>query len=396
MTSPASPALSESLAAPAVGASSRHRILPLTSARFIAALLIVLMHTSGSPLGFAFTTETKFMLGAGVSFFFVLSGFIITYTYGQLNNRTEVLDFWGARVARIWPTHALTFLLCIALIPASEWALGQPPLLPALANITLSHAAVPVPSYYFSFNSPSWSISTEAFFYLLYPLAILGFQWKPWVPFAAAVLGIATTISLSLGLGLPSFGAETLSQATSHGMVSISPLTCFLEFTCGMYAAAAWPLLKRRLTMSRMRFTVLEIAAITLAAVSVIGFQALGAALEARLVPDAVTLWVRFHASAVCLGLLVMVLALEGGYITKALSWRPLVILGEISFATYMLHQLAIRTMLARGWHMAEGNNAVMFALFTLLITALSYATWIAVEKPSRQFLNRRLRSRAA
>ena len=59
--------------------TERVKIRPLTSVRFIAAFLIVLAHASASTLfGFQFSERTHYILGAGVSFFFVLSGFIIT------------------------------------------------------------------------------------------------------------------------------------------------------------------------------------------------------------------------------------------------------------------------------------------------------------------------------
>ncbi len=369
--------------------SARHKILPLTSARFFAAFLIVLLHTSHSPLGFVIPSEIEFMLGAGVDFFFVLSGFIITYTYGRIDSSAGVLNFWGARFSRIWPTHALTFLLCVALFPSTQWAMNQPAALPALANISMLHAAVPVPMYYFSFNGPSWSISTEMFFYLLYPLVIAGFYWKRWVPFAAAILGVGAAFAISLGLNLPPYGPDVVTHATSHGMMSISPLACFLEFVCGIYAAAAWAPLKARLKLSKLGFTGLEAVTLGVAIVAVVSFQHVAAALEAQHVSNAVVLWIRFHASAIFLGALVLVLALEGGYIAKLLSWRPLVVLGEISFSTYMLHQVVIRVMLAQGWHTPDGYNAGMFVAFLVLIIGLSYVVWSVVEKPSRRALNK-------
>ena len=374
--------------------ANRAKIPSLTSTRFIAAFLIVLAHTSGpAPFGYQFSQMSEFILGsAGVSFFFVLSGFILTYTYGQLETKSAVRNFWAARIARVWPTHALTFLLCIALLPANQWALSGDALLPALANITLTHAVVPVPQYYFSFNAPSWSISTEAYFYLLYPLAILGMIRKPFMTVTAAGIAVISMIAASVALDLPAYSAEAIARATSHGMISVNPAARFFEFSCGMFAAQIWPTARKHIVLGLGAFTVLEAVSLAAVILSVIGFQYLAVALETRRFPDALTLWVHFGASAFPFAAFILVLSLEGGYLAKALSVRPMVILGEISFAMYMLHQIALRVLVAQGMHAPAGLAWPMFAAFCLFIVGLSYLVWVLVERPARRALSQALR----
>ena len=377
--------------------SDRTKIHPLTSTRFIAAFLIVLAHSAGPvPFGYHFSLMTEFILGsAGVSFFFVLSGFILTYTYGQLEGAGSVRNFWAARFSRIWPTHALTFLMCIALLPAGEWALGANPILPGLANLTLTHAAIAVPRYYFSFNAPSWSISTEAYFYLLYPLAAMFLVRKPWLPVVAGALAVVGMIALSVGLDLPAYSGDSIGQVTSHGMISVHPLSRFFEFACGMYAAQLW---RRRppTDTGRTTATLLELLAVVVVVASVIGFQYLATHLETKQWPDAVTLWIHFGASAIPFAALIYVLALERGALARILSLPFLVILGEISFAMYMLHQVVLRVMGAYKITAPEGYAWPMFALFCVFIVGLSYAVWVWVERPSRRALNQMLRQKPA
>lgn len=83
----------------------------LTTFRFIAALMVFLFHQnlfSGYQLG-----------SAGVSFFFILSGFILTYNYqdklGEHSGNT-IRAFYVARLARIYPVHLLTFLISFPLV----------------------------------------------------------------------------------------------------------------------------------------------------------------------------------------------------------------------------------------------------------------------------------------
>ena len=378
--------------------SDRTKIYPLTSGRFIAAFLIVLAHSAGpAPFGYQFSLITQFILGsAGVSFFFVLSGFILTYTYGQLENAGAVRNFWAARFSRIWPTHALTFVLCIALLPAGEWAFGGNAILPALANITLTHAGIPVPRYYFSFNSPSWSISTELYFYLLYPLASMALVRKPWLPVVAGALAVVAMIAITVGFDFAQFSPAVLAEPTSHGMMSVHPLTRFFEFACGMYAAQLWMSGRGRIELTRTAATALELAALALVVGSVIGFQHLAAALEAQHYPDAVTQWIHFGSSAIPFALLIFVLALERGYLARLLSLPFLVILGEISFAMYILHQVVLRVLGAHKIAAPAGYGWPMFALFCVFIVGLSYAVWVGLERPARRGLNRLLSRKPA
>jgi peptidoglycan/LPS O-acetylase OafA/YrhL len=88
----------------------------LTSLRFFAAAMIVVFHSVNA---FRVWDNAKipFPLGQGVSFFFVLSGFILTYVYPSVGGGRGIRDFYVARIARIWPAHFVTFLLVLWLIP---------------------------------------------------------------------------------------------------------------------------------------------------------------------------------------------------------------------------------------------------------------------------------------
>ena len=92
----------------------RKQLPALTSLRFFAAAMIVIHHTAfyfkiWEPLA------NEFILTQGVTFFFVLSGFILTYTHSKLSGTSESLKFIWARIARVWPAHIFVMIAFIIL-----------------------------------------------------------------------------------------------------------------------------------------------------------------------------------------------------------------------------------------------------------------------------------------
>ena len=139
----------------------------LTSLRFFAALMIVYHHSTGQ---FGIKGISGINFGQGVSFFFVLSGFILAYVYPKLESWIEIKRFLRARVARLWPGYVASFLLGFWLAPYA-WDTKI-----AITNLLMVQAWIPMSSYYFSYNAVSWSISTEFFFYFIFSFLIINWN----------------------------------------------------------------------------------------------------------------------------------------------------------------------------------------------------------------------------
>src|SRR5579875_3536705 len=147
------------------GISTNRGALPaLTGLRAVAALFVFGFHTSSyGPT--AFPVWHVFDIGfVGVAFFFVLSGVVLTWSArpGQLAG-----DFWFRRAARIYPSFLVATLAAIGIY---VWLGGQHGPWWSLPFVfVLLHAWAPTQEVQSAADGVSWSLSCEAFFYLLFP-----------------------------------------------------------------------------------------------------------------------------------------------------------------------------------------------------------------------------------
>ena len=164
----------------------RPAIDSLTSIRGLAALWVVMYHFQGDIV--TLLPFTKFLLpfmGEGhyaVPIFFVLSGYVLGYNYleslGIRTDVSKVFRFWGRRLQRIYPLHLATLLAVVPMV-----------LVARLRGLTISQTGYSgrdfvlnlllihtwVPHFELNWNYPSWSVSSEWFAYLFFPLACLTF-----------------------------------------------------------------------------------------------------------------------------------------------------------------------------------------------------------------------------
>ena len=160
------------------------QIHSLTSLRFFAALMVFFSHldflrihtdTAGNPDKYQDIYNTWFYEGySGVTFFFILSGFILAHSYQDrlVNHTTATTDFFIYRIARIIPLHWLTLLLAIFLLRTSNDNYDFFSTSSFLANALLLQAWFSDINIAFSYNLVSWSLSDEMFFYAMFPLLI--------------------------------------------------------------------------------------------------------------------------------------------------------------------------------------------------------------------------------
>ena len=147
----------------------RRSLGALTGIRFFAAFYVVVFHTriAAVLLEHGHRRAAYFFMSGylAVPLFFLLSGFILAYTYrGQIERPGDFRRFWEARFARIWPVYAVSLLL------SSVPSFSFPPLGSALAALFMVQAWNPFNLGLAGvWNMVCWTLSVEAFFYLCFP-----------------------------------------------------------------------------------------------------------------------------------------------------------------------------------------------------------------------------------
>ncbi len=353
----------------------------LTSMRFFAALMIVIQHSV--VLGLFGISNFGLPLAQGVSFFFVLSGFILTYVYPKLETWLEIKQFWRARVARIWPAYLASFLLGFWLLHY-QWDNKI-----AAANLLMVQAWMPKSAYYFSYNAVAWSVSAEFFFYLAFPVIL--YKWnKNWLfklLFSGAIL--ISLIVLTNRLLLPAYnppdgpGALLVDQA---GVLYISPLSRIFEFIFGMCVALAY---RRggRVKWSTFTATSYELAVIILCVISMYEIKFIAAWIGQSVLGASAAHWVRHSGSMFVFGLLIYIMAHGRGKISEALAHSFLVVLGEISFSLYLIHQILLVYYNINISEFPRLSDPLAFSVFISVLLLSSYLMWTVIEMPGRRLI---------
>jgi len=357
----------------------KQKLDALTSLRFFAALMIVIHHSIGL-FGFSKENYPPFMFGQAVSFFFVLSGFILAYVYPKLETWSDVCNFWRARIARVWPALFATLILAIWLLSLSwDYKTG-------LSNILMVNAWIPYPAYYFSYNSPSWSISTEFFFYLAFPFLI--YKWdKTWlIKLLISGAIVVLLILVSNILKLPSYVSIKDDDITNTALLYIHPASRIFEFVFGIYIASLWRKKVDGIQWSRSRATFYEVGVIFLVGISM-HFAFWAKWIIGALLGLPASTWFGASGSMFAFGLLIYVIAIGRGRVSAYLCHPTLILLGEISFSIYLIHQILLRYYQANITIFPHLHNSLLLVIFLAVLLLASYLMWAFIEMPGRRFI---------
>ncbi len=324
----------------------RARDLPgLTSLRAFAALLVFCYHVgAGMPVG-------PFAGGyTGVAFFFVLSGFVLTWGTDPTSSPSK---FYVRRFARIYPSHFVVWLFVLVVpVIAGSRELGE-----AVTNLVLLQAWSWKVDYVLSMNGVTWSLSCEMFFYLIFPMVYLATRRlrlsTQWI-WAAILFGAAGTVTVVGSFADPNGALAQIAGA--------NPLVRVPEFLLGVVAA-------RQVQSCR--------ALPYWSSLPVLLFTALGLACAHG--DPAGSTWM---APTYVMAIILLVQATVTGH--RILDQRALVYAGQVSFAFYLVHQIVLKEIFH--WLHAGAGQAVVALLAAAV---LAVALHELVERPAQRAISR-------
>lgn len=357
---------------------SRENLKSLTSLRFAAAASIVWLHATlyfdwaqaGPNLPFAH----------GVSFFFVLSGFILTHVHGS--GKLSYRDFMLGRIARLWPLHIVCLIAVYWFVRADSQVFDGTGLanrdVSFVINALLLQSWVPTNASVFSWNSVAWSISTEMFFYAMFPLLIVLLSRTKWLFVAICVLPIAALWALASAFQVPPTG--DVFTVTVYALFYTFPPSRLLEFGLGIVTCRIW---QRGRAMHSAGFglsTAIEVTALLLLCIWLAYiFPVLVGPSQWSVV---FSQWFAGCGSCFAFAIFIAMMASGRGAFGKILGWGPFVLLGDASFALYMVHMIVMKVITLDGLNYLTAPAVV----FPICLVA-AFAGHFLIEKPGRKLI---------
>lgn len=295
----------------------------------------------------------------GVSYFFILSGFIMIVAYHK-KEKIAYFDYYKNRLARIYPLYVVGLLLYLvtrfsnfSIDKMFLYLLGLQSWIPGKAMIL---------------NFPGWSISVEFLFYMMFPLLYNYFYSKKnksiWV--AAIVLWGITQVFSHLYEASPSYKGP---HTESHEFLYYFPLMHVSEFLVGNLAGLFFVNNFKQKNYDIP--VVLVFTAIMLALIFIPLFYHNGL-MALLFIP------------------LIILISRNNGVVTKLFSLKPLEYLGEASYAVYITHipiLYILREFLKWQKYQLDINSIFWIYLVFLILTSILFYQF--VEKPLRDYLKK-------
>ncbi|MBH5388816.1 acyltransferase family protein [Bradyrhizobium diversitatis] len=338
------------------------RFVLLDFYRFIAALGVFIFHLKNIDKGISPVWNGSY--GLFVDMFFILSGFVISYSYPATSTglRTYV-RFLVRRIARIYPLHLLTLLIfaVLALVGISG-PTSHASWLDFLHNLLLVQAWGVTD--HLSFNSPAWSISAELFCYVLFPLFML-------LAGRVSPLMLAIIVALCYGIlahaHLPIWQERSQMYGATFDFGMLRALPSFLN---GILLTVLFRL------SSDYRRKPVAFAGIALFAGSVL----------------ILNLYAKPDLAIIVFSLAILVTATGESAFARFPGSDWLGRLGNTSYAIYMVHEVLLILLFKPAWHYF-GLQPSMFPVFALvcciILTVVADVTYHYVENPARKLINR-------
>ncbi|MDD2922032.1 MAG: acyltransferase family protein [Anaerolineales bacterium] len=348
------------------------RIEQLTFTRFIAALSVVLFHTAKNVPPFDQHPFLREIFASGyiaVTYFFVLSGFVLSFAYSSTDKKLRLNEYFFSRFARIYPIYLLSFLLaCLYYLDIMAKVDSRK----IWANLFLVQSWIP--SYAVSFNYVAWSLSVEVFLYAAFP-----FLLPPLSRLSTRNLIVVATLFWGASQWALTGTLARVADETYLYLVYFPPVY-LSSFVIGIVAGVWYQRVNKESVRQRVNLGLL-----------ILGLALLIAALLLQPYLHLYTAFntLEFGLLAPIYILIIITLALDTSFLSQTFSHPWLKTLGDASYALYItnipLRWLAERTLGKYNIQVPAPIFAYVFIALAILLSILSY---LKFETPSRIWLN--------
>lgn len=349
------------------------RIEQLTFTRFIAAVAIVVFHDGLDVFPFHLPVLHSLFQSAftGVSYFFILSGFVMVVAYaGKSDQGLSYREYYTNRFARIYPAYGMALLMVIVIFLVSGKAVD---LLSAITGFFLVQSWIP--GYAATLNVPGWSLSVELFFYIVFPLLFNALYRTPGGRYTAMLMALAVwlvTQVVSIG-GVNWFASDPVTQSILY----YSPWVHINEFLIGNAFACFF--MYHQESSRYKNYDGAIIAAVAMTFVFFIynpGWNSHNGLLALFFLP------------------LILLLSYNTGYLTRLFRHPVAVVLGEISFGIYIYQKPVKYGFYKLCAMIGLSQKELCFYGFLVFLILFSYGSYRFLEQPLRRLIQRRYKAR--
>ena len=346
----------------------------LTGIRTLMAISILFFHFTPPHLGLLYPIINSGF--AFIGFFFLISGFILTYNYADRAATLIKHDFWIARFSRLYPVYVFSLLL-FARNVGDEWHAHTH------ADFWLGMVLTPLllqgwhPWLATFWNTVAWTLSCEAMLYIVFPW-VIRLRWPKTAGRLIAMMLliwamglIPHTLYIFLNPDHLAGPADRYTSAFWIRMLKFTPAPYICTFLAGITLGKLHLLLeadeRRRLLLAAVGLSLM------------LGFF-YGAAGRMP--------YILMHGGLMTPLFAVIILGLSGKHVLATVfSWRPLVVMGEATYCLYLLHFNSF--ILIQRYHLAERLHFTRFDPWVsyVAVIVLALAAYRFVEKPSQRWI---------
>lgn len=333
--------------------------------RAVAFLAIFMSHSRLFGLGF---------LGAwGVSIFFVLSGFLMVYSYDSRKDYVFPPSFRFAweKIRKLYPLHILTMIACVCYSILDEGRISLDLPIVTLLHTLLLQIWIPDSAYYETLNGVAWYLCVCAFTYFCFPFIMKRIRIIRKISelyiLAASILAFQVLISIIAHY----VGTESKSGIlTMQWITYYFPISRLADFLIGCCMGLFFVRSHHKMACGNSSAFILQL---------VIPVVLVGC------------FWI-YHSGTTILGLenvkytllflpttcfIVYLTALDGTLYSRILTNRILIKIGNLSPYAFLIHAVVIKYLYAANHILAQNKlSSILIVIIAFVITLFTSEIW--------------------